>query len=338
MFKWRRLLLLGMTAVFVWRLISHFEEIEALAAILAGGAWGWVLLTAVFQLIFYIIAAGLLKFSFDIMSLPTRWRDMIPVTFISLFVNSTAPPAGGAAGFAMTVDDARRRGGTAAQAASGALLNQVINYAIFSLLLGIGMIILASRQELMMIQVVSAAILFAATTGMVLMLSLGLWRPTMLRRLLAVLQKGVNRVGGWVKRPSLLSPTWHQKHTDEFIKTARGMAGRPSRLIVAAITALAMHTLSLLSLYTLFLAFNQPASPSILIIGYSMTMLFTIVSPTPSGIGVVETIVPLIYKSVGIPASTAAAIILSFRGLSFWIPLLAGFLLLNRFGRGARSR
>jgi hypothetical protein len=61
-----------------------------------------------------------------------------------------------------------------------------------------------------------------------------------------------------------------------------------------------------------------------------MGVLFWIVSITPQGIGVVEGTMALVFTSLGIPAERATLIALSFRGLTFWLPLLVGFLLLRR--------
>lgn len=61
-----------------------------------------------------------------------------------------------------------------------------------------------------------------------------------------------------------------------------------------------------------------------------MTLLFGIVSPTPNGIGIVEGIMPVIYSSLGLPLATATVISLTFRGFTFWLPMLAGFFLLRR--------
>jgi uncharacterized membrane protein YbhN (UPF0104 family) len=38
----------------------------------------------------------------------------------------------------------------------------------------------------------------------------------------------------------------------------------------------------------------------------------------------------LVYASLGVPASTATVISLAFRGLSFWLPLVVGFVLVRQ--------
>ena len=46
----------------------------------------------------------------------------------------------------------------------------------------------------------------------------------------------------------------------------------------------------------------------------------------------------LVYTSLGVPGATAVLAALTFRGLTFWLPLLIGFFLLQRVRSfGARS-
>lgn len=61
-----------------------------------------------------------------------------------------------------------------------------------------------------------------------------------------------------------------------------------------------------------------------------MAMVFYVVSITPGGIGVVEGVIALVYTSLGVPADKAAVITIAFRGLSFWLPMLVGFILIRK--------
>jgi uncharacterized protein (TIRG00374 family) len=47
----------------------------------------------------------------------------------------------------------------------------------------------------------------------------------------------------------------------------------------------------------------------------------------PGGIGVIESGMVAIYTSLGIPGAISVVLILSYRLISFWIPILLGFAL-----------
>jgi len=108
------------------------------------------------------------------------------------------------------------------------------------------------------------------------------------------------------------------------------VAGHPSRLTQTIGTALLAHLLDITTLYILFRAFNQPISLGILVAGYAVGILFWIVSVTPQGIGVVEGLMVLVFTSLGVSGVVASTVVLAFRGLTFWIPMLLGFFAVQR--------
>jgi uncharacterized protein (TIRG00374 family) len=82
-----------------------------------------------------------------------------------------------------------------------------------------------------------------------------------------------------------------------------------------------------------FLCFEVPFTVGTIIGGFSISYLFLIVSPTPSGIGIVEGVMPLALSSLNVPWSQAVIITLAYRGITFWLPLGVGavaFRTLNR--------
>ena len=56
------------------------------------------------------------------MDVRSRYRELVPLTFVSIFVNLVAP-LGGLSGAALFTDDASRRGESGARAALGALFS-----------------------------------------------------------------------------------------------------------------------------------------------------------------------------------------------------------------------
>jgi phosphatidylglycerol lysyltransferase len=89
------------------------------------------------------------------------------------------------------------------------------------------------------------------------------------------------------------------------------------------------------------LAFNQSVSPTIAVAGFAVAGLFNLVSITPQGIGVVETVMSATLTALGIPATTAALVTLAYRGVSLWLPFFIGFVLMRRvkaFGTTERTR
>ena len=334
----KRWLLLVLTVLFIWVVISRFTELKQLELTLARGQWGLVLAAILSQMVYYTAFTASYQAAFATVDIQTRIRDLIPVTLGSLFVNVVVP-AGGAGGAALFAEDLARRGKPAARAATGVLLQLIADFGAFTLLLIPGLIYLYIEHDLKSYELVAAGILLLMTTGLTSILLLAIWRPDWLKRLLNWSQRTANWFFGRLNRTLLLAEDWAHKNAEEFNQAASAVAGHPSRLMRTIAIALLAHVLDILTLYILFLAFNQPVSLGVLVAGYAICILFWVVSPTPQGIGIVEGMMTLTFTSLGIPGAVSATVSLAFRGLTFWLPMLLGFFAVQRlrtFGENRR--
>jgi phosphatidylglycerol lysyltransferase len=210
------------------------------------------------------------------------------------------------------------------------LLMLVLDFGVLALIVLADLVVLWTLRDLYAYQVVAALILVIFVGAMAAALTLGLWRPQWLRAGLDLLQSAVNWIGRLIRRPQLLDAAWSARNTEEFVIAAQAVLERPLALLWTLVVATIAHGVNLASLYALFYAFRQPADFGVVLTGYAMTILFFIVSPTPNGVGIVEGLVPVIYTSIGLPLATATVISLTYRALTFWVPMLGGFFLLRR--------
>lgn len=228
------------------------------------------------------------------------------------------------------IDDVARRGQSPARAAAGVLLARISDSSGFATLLLAGLVYLYLRRDLMPYQIAGAAVLVAGTVVLCGLLLLGVYQPDGLRRVLQHVQGHVNRIAARLKPPIALPAGWAERHTDEFREAGLAIMRRPRSLIRTLGTGLAIHIIDLSSLLALFLAFNQPVRFGTVVAGYAIGILFWKMSPVPEGIGVVEGVMVLVYRSLGVRAARATLIALAFRGLTYWIPMTLGFLMLRR--------
>jgi len=336
--KKRRWLLWILIASFGWLVISRFNEIENLAETLSRGIWLWVLVAATFQVIYYLAQARVYQVSFSLVQVKSRLLELVPVLLGSMFINAVAP-SGGTAGVALFVDDAVQRGQSAARATAGTLLAVVGIYGGFGPYLLAALLYLQSQGLLNLYQLVAAVALLAFSLLMSSLLLLGWLRPGLLQRLLAAVQALANKITARLRRPPLLQPQWAAKTAGEFEEAAQAIRGRPRGLLSIIFWAAVAQLLNAASLYAFFLAFRHTLTAGALLAGYAMGHLFVIIAPTPQGVGFVETIMPLVFTSFTVPPAVATIVVLAYRGLSFWLPLLTGFFLLQRLqSLGAREQ
>ena len=310
-----------------------------LAQTLAKGLWGWVLVAAILQVLYYIVMTASYQAAFWTVEVRGRLFELLPVTFAALFVNVVAP-SGNVSGMALWADDAARRGESPARTMAGTLLQLIIDFVAFTLVLTIGMVYLFLEHDLKVYQIVGAIILFLLTLALSSVLALGLWQPELLRRLLLWLKTVANKLAKRLKRADFFDDEWVERNAAEYTDASAAIARYPERLARTLGITIVAHVVDLASLYVLFLAFQYPIQIWALVAGYAMGILFWIVSPTPQGIGVVEGVMTLVFTSLGVPAAVAATVTLAFRGLTFWLPLLIGFIILRwvrTFGVEERS-
>jgi len=188
------------------------------------------------------------------------------------------------------------------------------------------------QQRLYAYEILGAAVVLAVTSGMVGLLTLGLWGRDLLYRLFHWVQATVNRVTARLGRPISLPKGWADEHAAEFVQAAQAVATHPRKLIRTLSAALTGHLVNLACFYTLTLAFHEPVALGVLVAGYAMSITFRIASITPQGAGVAEGVTALVYASLGVPQTQAMAITLAFRGLFIWVPMFVGFVLVHRVG------
>ncbi len=325
----KRGILLVLTVLLLWAVITRFTELEQLKKTLQGGQWSWLLAAILSQIAYYTVFAASYQAAFFTVDIRARLRDLIPLTLGSLFVNVVVP-VGGAGGAALFAEDLSRRGESKAGAATGVLLQLIADFSAFTLLLIPGMVYLFYEHDLKSYEIIAAVILLLLTSALTGVLLLGIWKQDWLYRLFGWSQRAANWLFGRLRRSLTLADDWVQKNAEDFNRAARAAADHPARLALTIGVALVAHLLDLTTLAILFRAFHQPVSLATLVAGYAVGILFWIVSITPQGIGVVEGMMTLTFTSLGMAGSVATAVALAFRGLTFWIPMLLGYFAVQR--------
>ena len=333
-----RWILILLTVFFLWALVSRFTELEQFKNTLQQGQWSWILAALFFQAFYFIAYTASYQAAFEALDIQTRTRDLLPITLGSLFVNLVVP-VGIAGSTALFTQTFARQGKPAARTATGVLLQLTADFAAFTFILVPGLIFLFYEHDLKPYEIVAAILLLGMTIGLTAILLLGIWKPAWLSRIFDVAQHIANRVAQKIRRPPFVPEDWAQKNAAEFSHASNAVTAHPSRLMRTFGAALLAHLLDIVTLYLLFRAFGQPIGLGVLVAGYAVGILFWIVSITPQGIGVVEGAMALVFTSLGVSGAVATTVVLAFRGLTFWIPMLLGFFAVQRMQWfGSRQR
>jgi glycosyltransferase 2 family protein len=298
-------------------------EIESIAQTLQKGNF-WLILLAIFIQCSWFVIAGLTYLSlYRILGLDGTIQRMTLMSAAANFVNVIAPSAG-VGGMAVFISHARRNGQSPGKVTVVSMLFVLLDYIAFLCVLTLGLIVLFRRNDLQASEITASMIMFAIAAGLGSMLYLGSKSATALGNALAWMARLINRLVGPFIHRDYLSETRAHRFAHEMSQDLQSLPERYRSLMRPLGYALANKALMMGILLVSFLSFEVPFTAGTIIGGYSIAYLFLIVSPTPSGIGIVEGIMPLALASLRVPWSQAVIVTLAYRGITFWLPLSVG--------------
>ena len=88
---------------------------------------------------------------------------------------------------------------------------------------------------------------------------------------------------------------------------------------------LLFHLLNIATFAVVGLSFSEKLTLSKLTSSYVVLNTLETISPTPNGIGIIESFVPEFMASIGIDFANALVVVTIFRFIYFYIPLFIGF-------------
>lgn len=331
----RRWLLVAATIAFLVLVILQLGNLELLGATLIRGIWQWLLVAALLQVAYYLFYAYQYELGFAAVEVASRWVELVPVMFASIFL-TTIVPSGGVSSLAVFVDDAARRGQSSARAAEGALLVLIADLVTIAPFVAYGLAYLSLRGVLQVYQVIGVIALLVFTLGLAAAILLGRWFPEQLRSFFEWLETTANWLARLVRHPPLVPPDWSERQARDYVGAARHIGDHPRELTCTLLLALGLKVVNLASLFAVALAYHELVSVGAATAAFVMDYVFSIVVVIPQGLGVAEGILALVFTDLGVPPANALAISIVYRGLNVWVPLFIGFLFLRyvrSFGR-----
>jgi uncharacterized protein (TIRG00374 family) len=329
------LALIGLTGA----VAAHFTDFNDFKTILKQGSWTWISIGILIHIVYFLGYAYLYKLGFDAVDVDSSTLALVPVVFAGIFVNAVIP-SGGAGAAALFIDDARRRRQSGGRAAIGVVL--VLLADLFTLLPIIiwGLAFLAKYHKLRGYDILSAGFFAGYLILLTVMLVLARRHRGTLERFLGWIRRVVNRIAAKFHRSDVIPERWPKKTSEEFAKASGLLMERPGKLTQLAAAAFVVHVIDLASLWALIHAFGIEVPLGGLIAAFGMGIVFFIVSPIPQGVAVVEGVMTLVFTSLGIAKQKAITATMVFRGVNFWLPLLAGVAFawrLRHFGEAAEK-
>lgn len=302
-----------------------FSELETILFTLEKAHISFFLLALVIQTAWFVVNGRMYQSIFHLLGVHEDVVTLSRIATAANFINVVAPTAG-VGGVALFASEAKRRGHSTGKATVAAALFLLLDQAAFLFILALGLIVLFRRNDLNAGELSASLFLFSIAAAYASVLYVGYRSAEKLGSLLAKVAHGVNRIVQLFRKEEYLSEERAYEFAHEIADGFSGLTEKTSSLIRPVLWGIFNKGLSMLVLMCSFLAFEVPFSAGTIIAGFSIACLFLIVSPTPSGIGIVEGILPVALVSLNVNWSQAVLITLLYRAVTFWYPLGIGAL------------
>ncbi|OGO11286.1 MAG: hypothetical protein A2Y53_03400 [Chloroflexi bacterium RBG_16_47_49] len=308
--------------------VAKLSELQSIAETLQRGMWWFIGLALIVESLWVLNCGASFRAIYHAMGIEEQFQTLSLIVLAANFANVVAP-SGGVSGLAIFMSEARRRNYSTARVAVAGVLFLLFDYLGLISILLVGLVILIRRNDLTLVVIIASAALIGLAMLFAFLLNLGMQSAMALGNALATIARFVNRI----VRPFIHREYLSELRAHEFAHDAAegliNMRSQPKSMLMPLFLAFTNKVSLLIILTLVFLAFKIPISIGTIIACFSIGSLFVIISPTPAGIGVVEGALTLALTSMYISLEDAAVITLSYRGITFWIPLLCGMISLR---------
>jgi uncharacterized protein (TIRG00374 family) len=332
----RKILIILLILLGLYFLFARQNEVEQVLFTLQKGQWQWLALAFVAQFGYILNIGASLRAIYKLLGMDEKIGRLALLGAAANFVIVVAPSAG-MGGLAVLAADAQERGHSTGRASTAGAVYTFFDYLATLTVVVVGLFILFQRNQLHPAEITASLILTGLAIGLGFLLYLGMRSGDRLGKALVWLGNLANRIlRPLIKREYIDLDRAYTFGCDaaEGLSLARKS---PGGLWIPLALGLTTKILMMIILFLMFLAFRQPYSVAIIVAGFSMGKLFTIVSPTPSGVGFVETAMTLALNSLGVPLAPAALIVLGYRGFTLWLMIFYGMIGIRWVGSSSRK-
>ncbi len=301
----------------------YFSELQQIATTISRANPWYLALAIAIELVWLVVVGLIYQSIYSLLGLKESRRHMMVLAVAANFINIVTT-SGGVGGMALFISDGQRRGQSSGKVTVAGALYLLLDETSFLFVLAFGTIILAHRNRLSDGDIAASLTLLAIACGLALFLYLGYRSAKTLGNVLERSARIINAIVRPFLRRDYLQVGRAHTFAAEIAEGISALPKKPSRLIPPLLLSLFGKILLMCVLACAFLSFNLPFRVGTIVSGFSIGFLFQIVSPTPSGVGVVEGALALALHSSRIELGSAILIALSYRGATFWLPLLVG--------------
>lgn len=311
-------------------LLANWQNVVEVLHAMSQGAVFPLVCAAFFEFGRYAFQARANVEAFEAVGETASWSKMFQLILSGNFVN-TLVPSGGTVYYALVIDDASERGIPVGKSTSASVMMQMFLLAGFIAIMLVGFTIMQAAGTLTMGFFLCGMFIVVLVGFCGAALFICRRSPGVLRSIVHPIEKAASKVIVKLRRSHKPPKPWADRFVDQLYAATKEMAAHRKSSWLCFLNMTLANGFEMMCFILVGLAFDVTAVNALLG-GYVITHIFTIVSPSPNGVGVAEATAAVVLTSFGVPVATSTAIALTYRGFVFWIPFAIGALLLSRTG------
>ena len=304
-------------------IVLRFSELENIVDTLHHSNYRFLIAAVIIEFIWLYNSATVYRLLYRLVGLKENSLHLVLVATAANFVNVVAPSVG-IGGMAVFLDDAQRQNHSTGRVTVVGVLYILFDYMAFFCILALGLIVLVRRNNLNAGEITAVSILLLIAAGVAFLLYLGSRSAERLGNALSRIAHLINRFMRLFIHHDYLQEERAHFFAREIAEGISMLRGKNKSLLWPLLFSLNNFALLICVLAFTFLALGTPFTIGTLVAGFAISYLFLIVTPTPSGLGVMEGVMTLILTTLSVKLEAAALITITYRFITLWMPLLVG--------------
>ncbi len=313
--------LVALSAVFV----VNRGYLNQFVGLLKKAEWEVLLLVLVAQLWSYYSNAKYYQSFLEIFNYRITTKRLLEAALAINFVNQ-AFPSGGVSG-ASFLSNYLRNEVPVGKATLAQFVRYVFTFISFLAVLVLGFLLLffSGNVSRVTVRIVLLFILLLIIVSLLLVTVVA--DRKRVEQLVQKLTRVINRVGTVIRRKRWRMVTADQsKHFfDEFYEGYHFLLAQRNHWRRPLLYCLSGNLAEVLTVYIVFLAFRTPINPGIVIVGYTLANVFSVLSVISSGVGIYEATMVTAFAALGVPFALALSVVIVYRVINFAVFLPLGF-------------
>ncbi len=262
--------------------------------------------------------ATLTRFILGVLDIRLRLIHVLSITLSSLAVSHVLS-AGGAGGWVVTYNALMKRKVPHGLIFVAVAAQQFFNYVVLWFVFAFALLYLVARGQ-SVVAYGGGIVVIALILGLT---GYGIFLYTHRSRM----RHRVGQIGALanrVARREVVDEDNIDGWLDNLFAGMRRMTSHRRAIPKTAALACGFWMFDMLCLWVVFMAFGHGIGLSSVAVCYVVAYAIGTLAPTPGGLGAIEGLLIALFVSFGVPSATAVTVVLVYRLINFWLPILPG--------------